>query len=302
MRKYYFLLVICLSFMKVNAQFDIYEDFEYESGEPFGDWWYDCPSLCPIIGDGTAHSGTKSAIIDFSSPNGISLDFGDNSTYADIDLLFYMYIPTSKEAYFYFDEDLATAGGSNFVVGHFYFNEGGASPGSGIIKDNYTPTGSEFTFNYPEDEWFPVNFTAEINEVNGDTWGLNVNGTQVVPYGTPLNDIDNNDIDNFGGMAFIPASSETEYYIDTINFTDVILSIEASDYSKFLIYPNPVKSELYIDSEFPVISARIYSLNGIVVSETSSVEQIDVSGLSAGIYFVEIENSSGKMVQQFVKK
>lgn len=301
MKHFYLLLIFSIVFLNANAQFDFYEDFEYAPGEPFGPWWYDCPSMCPIIADGSAQSGTKSAVVDFNSINGITLDFMEHVGGLDVDLMFYMYIPAGKEAYFYFDQNLPTTSASELIFGHFYFNQDGSSPGTAIIKDNYTPAGSEFTFSYPEDQWFVVNLNANIHYSTDDTWGLNVNGNQVVPFNTPLRDIDNNVIENFGGMTFFPISAQTEYFIDTINFVDVILEIETEGLTEFTIYPNPVQTSLNIKSQLPVINSRIYALDGTIIVESSIQEKLDVSSLAAGIYFVEVETSVGKSLQKFIK-
>jgi hypothetical protein len=70
------------------------------------------------------------------------------------------------------------------------------------------------------------------------------------------------------------------------------------------IYPNPVSNTLFISSNNIVIdSITIYSLTGKKVLEDSKrVNSIDVSGLSKGMYFIEVHSDSEKTVKKFIKK
>lgn len=65
----------------------------------------------------------------------------------------------------------------------------------------------------------------------------------------------------------------------------------------FSIYPNPVRNTLMISGISPNTKIMISGLNGEIIKEftaKNSLESIDVSGLSAGVYFV-----NGK---KFIKK
>ncbi len=81
------------------------------------------------------------------------------------------------------------------------------------------------------------------------------------------------------------------------------LSVAENNKLKLAIYPNPVSEELFIASEGIVIEKiSVYSISGNQVTEASvNVNSIDVSGLSEGLYFIEISSSEGKSVQKFVK-
>ena len=83
-----------------------------------------------------------------------------------------------------------------------------------------------------------------------------------------------------------------------------ILSIPSFDKLTVVIYPNPVSNTLIISSENTLIdSISIYSLTGKKVLEDSKwLNSIDVSGLSRGMYFIEIYSDSEKSVKKFIKK
>jgi hypothetical protein len=59
--------------------------------------------------------------------------------------------------------------------------------------------------------------------------------------------------------------------------------------SKISIYPNPVKHDLYIQSDYPVEKVEIYNQSGLcVLADGVFTGKIDVSGLSAGVYYVRV--------------
>jgi len=91
-----------------------------------------------------------------------------------------------------------------------------------------------------------------------------------------------------------------------LEYQNVPANFGVDEYASALvkIFPNPVSETLFITSEgTPIQSISIYSISGKrVFTETSSTNQIDVSGLKTGLYFAEIATSEGKSVQKFIKK
>jgi hypothetical protein len=84
-----------------------------------------------------------------------------------------------------------------------------------------------------------------------------------------------------------------------------LLSSPENELSSFSIYPNPTPEQLFIVNGFSETEAiHIYSMEGkLMISEASNTEEIDVSSLPSGIYFIEISNSEGqKHVQKFIKQ
>ena len=78
------------------------------------------------------------------------------------------------------------------------------------------------------------------------------------------------------------------------------LSTQEFDQISFTLYPNPTQDILNIDSQVPVDSVRIYSINGNLVKEASN-SFISVSELPAGLYFAQINIGGNSLTKKFIK-
>ncbi len=89
-----------------------------------------------------------------------------------------------------------------------------------------------------------------------------------------------------------------------LTYRNIELSISENKAVAFKIYPNPVSETLFITSENNTIEKlNVYSINGkLILSEKEDTNQLDVSALSKGLYFVEITSENGVAVQKFVKQ
>jgi len=68
------------------------------------------------------------------------------------------------------------------------------------------------------------------------------------------------------------------------------------------IYPNPTKSTLNIKTATAITNISVYSLLGNQVIKTNS-KNIDVSGLSNGVYLIKILDVNGNQhVKRFIKE
>ncbi|RFN58924.1 T9SS type A sorting domain-containing protein [Marixanthomonas ophiurae] len=87
-------------------------------------------------------------------------------------------------------------------------------------------------------------------------------------------------------------------------YSNTQLSVSENEITSFKIYPNPVSETLFISSENNTIeNISVFSINGqVVLSEKSNTNQLDVSTLSNGLYFVEIASGNGTSIQKFIKK
>lgn len=93
------------------------------------------------------------------------------------------------------------------------------------------------------------------------------------------------------------------------NLTDVLggttLSINESiiEDSITSIYPNPVKSELHINTNNDIKESTIYSLSGKKIKYTLVTNTIDTSDLSNGLYIIEIQyNNDSASNFKFIKE
>ncbi|MCW8981713.1 MAG: T9SS type A sorting domain-containing protein [Altibacter sp.] len=87
-------------------------------------------------------------------------------------------------------------------------------------------------------------------------------------------------------------------------FTNAPLSIPNNQKKAFTLYPNPVWESLFIASEGETIeSLSVYTVSGKKVMEfTENTSVLDVSGLSEGLYFLEMVTATGSDLQKFIKK
>ena len=76
--------------------------------------------------------------------------------------------------------------------------------------------------------------------------------------------------------------------------------------SNIIVYPNPAENQLRIESQIEFDSIVIYDLTGkeikrIVSTENRLTQEIDVSNLKSGIYYISIQSGNSKKIQKFLK-
>ena len=74
-----------------------------------------------------------------------------------------------------------------------------------------------------------------------------------------------------------------------------------------MLYPNPVKDILHIQSNNILERIIMYDINGrvlqdIVVSGNKSQENISLTNLSSGMYFINIYSNKGQITKRIVKQ
>ncbi len=104
-------------------------------------------------------------------------------------------------------------------------------------------------------------------------------------------------------IAFVNTTNNGfKLYMDSIQIVkEDPASIDKISEIEFSIYPNPVNDLLNFQSEIGFSNIRILSTSGQVLIETKT-NVIDVSNLTSGIYYAEIESGSYKEVRKFSKK
>ncbi len=91
-----------------------------------------------------------------------------------------------------------------------------------------------------------------------------------------------------------------------VTFVDDCEVLAVSDFNlaeTVSVFPNPVSENLTISiaSNFNFIKAEVYSISGQKLMETSAT-QLDMSELSAGIYFVKVVTERGSSTKKIIKK
>ncbi len=89
-----------------------------------------------------------------------------------------------------------------------------------------------------------------------------------------------------------------------LDYQNQPLSVSKNTLNNFKIYPNPVSDQLFVTSEkFTIESMAIFSMTGQKILQIEGASNsINVSSLSKGMYFLEINSEEGKVVQKFIKK
>ena len=73
--------------------------------------------------------------------------------------------------------------------------------------------------------------------------------------------------------------------------------------SNIILYPNPVNDYLFIESDRAIKKVEIYNLLGKIVFTTeSSAKELNISGLSAGLYLVRVQTEGETTVHKIEKK
>jgi hypothetical protein len=82
------------------------------------------------------------------------------------------------------------------------------------------------------------------------------------------------------------------------NLNEAILTAEAVNQFNFVVYPNPVKNQLYIQSNSKIKSIEIYNLNGQLLLKSSKGDQnINTKGLNRGTYILKINDTFSKFIK-----
>ena len=141
---------------------------------------------------------------------------------------------------------------------------------------------------------------SSLNIKNGD----NINLTRMWAQDNPnLTCIEVDDV-SFANSQSCQSSSgwckdETAVYSEDCNLgTEEVLE------SQFVIYPNPAKDVLmiYNESMSEVTSIKVFdALGRLVLEQSNPSNQLDVSNLSSGLLFIQIETDDGSLVKKLIK-
>jgi len=117
----------------------------------------------------------------------------------------------------------------------------------------------------------------------------------------------------FTGNAFVTFGEDVngELYVGSINngviykLVDSSLSVAENDKKAFIIYPNPAKSEVFIQSSDKaayVTTAEILDLNGKLLlsqqSENLPIQSLNTEGLATGLYMLKMKSNLGQAYTQ----
>src|SRR5690606_32204110 len=110
------------------------------------------------------------------------------------------------------------------------------------------------------------------------------------------------DIDNDGDMDVISSSQNDDKIAWYENLT--IIGIEENQLDNIKIYPNPTTRLIFIESKTEnILGATIFDILGKnVLQEIGNIQEMDISHLQSGMYFLRIKTDSGEFVQKIIKE
>ena len=72
--------------------------------------------------------------------------------------------------------------------------------------------------------------------------------------------------------------------------------------SSVSVYPNPVKDQLFVETEMTVEEISVYDVFGRQMTTVYDQQTVNVSELSNGVYFVKVKSENNEVVKRFIKK
>ncbi|NDV46806.1 T9SS C-terminal target domain-containing protein [Paludibacter sp. 221] len=132
-----------------------------------------------------------------------------------------------------------------------------------------------------------IRFSEENDKVDDITLDKTADNNYV------LTGLTANESYSFEVYAVDAEGNESVVFTDKLVFTTSsdTTSLKDNQISTYIIYPNPVKDVLYINSNVNEIA--FFTLQGQRVLSMANVESVDVSGLSKGLYIVQITDELG---------
>ena len=95
---------------------------------------------------------------------------------------------------------------------------------------------------------------------------------------------------------------------DGVSCSDPILTVAESEKLAIKLWPNPTQGRIHIESESFINSINIYNVLGqkadVSLDNTSTAngQMIDISSLSSGIYFIEIQSGKQREIKKIIKE
>jgi len=109
--------------------------------------------------------------------------------------------------------------------------------------------------------------------------------------------------DGQGNFTTVVDLEDGSYF--TFGIEDTILSIDENEISPFSVYPNPASDFLTIDTlQESIKNIKVFDLNGQLIktinTQISRTQNIDVSNLRDGLYFITAQTPRGSTTEKFI--
>jgi hypothetical protein len=92
---------------------------------------------------------------------------------------------------------------------------------------------------------------------------------------------------------------ENDIFIE--DMVDCVLSSEDFTSTEIILYPNPTNDILRLQTQLQIENVKVYSVQGNLMKNIIGKTKINVSDLSQGIYFLEVNTKEGRSMFRFAK-
>jgi hypothetical protein len=96
-------------------------------------------------------------------------------------------------------------------------------------------------------------------------------------------------------MVFVPGETEEDPGLTTVTSSAESLSLKDYATLDFSVYPNPSSDNISIQSKTEISNVQLFNSLGQNVLEVKGKSNIDISKLSAGIYFLKVQDAEGNL-------
>ncbi len=154
--------------------------------------------------------------------------------------------------------------------------------------------------------------TFEI-DIPGDQGTLFVDNTSIASWPWATLYTGGTSSNTIGAVDFYAIGLGTNnalFYVDDITFTQTVVSVqEYGTGAHITVFPVPATDIVNITNERTErLDIRVYDITGqevlpgSVMSNNSARHQLDVSALSTGVYFLELDNGEQTVVKRFTRE
>ena len=107
--------------------------------------------------------------------------------------------------------------------------------------------------------------------------------------------------ENFQKYPHIDATSFCEYlYLPAVAAG---IADNATDLTNVSLYPNLASATLYFGGQAKQSTAEVYDISGkLLLTQPLKSDQMDITGLVKGLYFIKISSAEGSVIKKFVKE
>lgn len=151
--------------------------------------------------------------------------------------------------------------------------------------------------------WSPNQITFLVDGVGFYTYNPAVKDASTWPFDLEQYLILNVAMGGVSG-AIDTGFTQSPMVIDYVRvYQNTALSTDENSIGKLSVYPNPVRDTLFINSEIHIESVKVFDGFGKLIFEKKPIkEALDISGLKAGLYFLQLYSAKGDVIKRIIKE